>query len=267
MSAEIPLTTAQTLVGLLRESFSMELRPPINYKEYGRIGYRAPYSLVVRREVVRDFLQSEVGLKPDEVDKAFVFVIGEKPHKIPDEDMPFAFPPELRDDPRAFAYIHEHPTLKIHCLDIPAFRLWADLRKDRDLIIQWTKRKQNMQTAKSWETLGRKTQRFQATEERRLEIEKTQTREELEIVIANILSKIGTEILVEHAVHEVDHSDKFRKREDLWWFTKPTALKNTKKIIEDSAEKAELELAQKWYHMLDFVVNPRKPRTRKVVKV
>lgn len=263
MSAEIPLTTAQTFLGILRESFAMELRPPINYKEYGRIGFNAPYGLTVRREVVRDFLQTEAGLKPEQVDKTYIYVIGETPHKIPDEDMPFAFPPELREDPKKMAYIHEHPTVKIHSLSIPVFRLWADLKSDRDLLINWAKRTQNRRTPRSWESLGKKTKLVLTTDERREAIERAQTREELELVVASILSKIGGECLVEHIVHETDHSNKFRKRGDLWWFTKPRALKDTNRFVEESAQRAEIELAQNWYHMVDFKVNPRKPRIRK----
>lgn len=266
MSVEMEARTGGSLlVSLLKEAFSSEpQRSPINYKEYGRIGPNYPYNIVVRKEVVRDFLQTEMGLRSDQVDRAFIFVIGEKPHKIPAEDLSFAFPQELRSDPKAVAYIHEHPTVKVHSLSLPVFRLWKELKTDRDIVVNWWERKPNMKTLRSWGTLGRKTHKLLATEERRMLIEQAQTREDLELVIAKMLSHIGTQFLVEQVVHEGDHSGKFRRREDLWWFTKPNVLRSTSKTLEDSAEKAEEELDQKWYHMLDFRVNPRRLRKKKI---
>lgn len=269
MSAEIllgKLSGADLLKALIRDSLSGEiLRSPIRVKTWGRMGINAPYNIIVRQEVIADFLQNGIGLKPDQIQKTQVHFVGETPWKIPSDDRQNVFPP---DDKKKRSYIHsDYAWFNVdeatgeHFLVVSAYSVWEELKTDRQHFIDWWRRKRK--NDKSWEALGKRTKQLDASKERRDLLAKVTTQEELEIFLADLLSLVGKAFLIEHMIHEAVHSQCDR-RSDHIRLSKSKLRTEKEKEEEETAERVaeELVASGKWNHMIELRVNPRRPRKK-----
>lgn len=260
------LTGGDLLKYLHEASRSQEVsRYPVRVRTWGRLGISAAYNVIPRPEVISDFLQNEIGLKPDKLHKTQVHIIGEKPWKIPDVEKSNIFPPDAnkRKDyiHSDYAWFSVDETTDEHFLVIAAYRVWEGLKGDRQRLVEWRKRKRR--TQKSWELLDKKTIHINLTEELRATFEAVSDME-AEQFLANLISSAGRNELIDKVVHEVVHSDKHR-RADRIRLSKSRFSRSLDKQEEAEAEKKAEEITDsgKWNHMLDFRVNPRTPRVRR----
>lgn len=254
------LTGAQVLKALYREAFSAELPRPIRVRGWGETGVKGPYTVIVREEILRDFLQRGLRLKPHEIDRIQLHILGERPHKIPKEERDHVFPPDERKKRKKphYAWITTDKRTGTHTLTVAVFRMWAGFERDRRLFVEWSKRKKRYKADPNWEALRRKTKLIEASAERRAAIEGLTPRQ-LELFLNNLFSQVGSQYLVEFGpFHEGDHSKRYRDKYDL------SLGKRKEKVTGDpmelDAEKAEERFSQlgEWNNIISFIVNEKK---------
>lgn len=259
------LSGRDLLMTILHDSRLAESpKHPLRVKVWGRQGINSPYNIVPRREVISDFLQNGVKLRPEEIHKTQVHVICEKPWNIPhDEELNILPKDEGRRSYTSseYGWYNGDDTTGEHFLVIAAYRIWEGLKSDRELLSDWNKRKRK--TDAGWIKLGQKMRHVELRDELRSSIERNQTAEELEVILAEELSRSGKLITVNYAIHEISHLEKERKRKaEGIHFTKSRIQKRNDREEEQYANRIADELDKRWDYMFDFRAHPRKLRTK-----
>lgn len=254
VESNIERTSGQVWRDVLRESFSLELTPPIRIKTWGRMGINAPYSIIIREDIVRNFLREEARLRPDQIYKTQLHILGERPHKLPKEERNYVFPKDERKKPH-HAWISVDKRTDTHTITIAAFKIWEDFARDRRLFIAWGNRKRK--TDEGWEELGKKTKILEANNERRQLIESA-TPDRLGAVLDDLISSISMKHVLQLAFHEINHSFKYRNRYQEWPISERVQRIISNLIEPDAEEAEELHLRTgKWDEMIQFMVNQR----------
>lgn len=241
---------------LFSDRSSSDLGPQLSLREWGKIGINNPYAIVINRDIMKDFLEKGVKLRPHQIHRTQIHVLGEKPHKIPEEFRDFIYPQDERQRARPhYAWIEEHKPTRTHFVGISGLTLWQDLKIDRNLILAHQKRKKR--TPKSWEVLAKKTKLVSLTQDRMKAIEEAATPEALDAYLCDLLSFVGTISILEDILHETDHSYRYRTKYE-FWISKKRWLALANSDLEADAEKAEsrLDSLGDWKNMIYFRIRP-----------
>lgn len=244
------------LIKTLVSDRTPDFSPQFVYREWGRIGLNGPYSVIVNKDAMKGFLQKRVKLRPHQIHRTQIHILGEKPHKINPEFAGFIYPAEERKRRRPlYAFIEEHKPTRTHFVTISGFALWQDLRHDRDLVLEHQKRKRK--TDASWAALGKKTKQVDITEEVRGALEQATDPEALRRYMAELLSMVGTICILKDLLHETDHSYRYRTAYE-FWLNSDEWIRKVQRDLEATAEAAEQTIGElgEWRNMVYFSVRP-----------